>query len=50
MKKIIGILSVFIAIGLVVSLIAGFTSDIPSEVPEASVFLYKLMTSLQNFG
>ncbi len=50
MKKIIGILSIFIAIGLVVSLIAGFTSDIPSEVPEASVFLYKLMTSLQNFG
>lgn len=50
MKKIIGILSVFIAIGLVVSLVVGFMSNIPSEVPEASVFVYKLMTSLQNFG
>lgn len=50
MKKIIAILSVFIAIGLVVSLVAGFMSNIPSGVPEASVFLYKLMTSLQNFG
>ena len=50
MKKIIGILSVFIAIGFVVSLVVGFMSNIPSEVPEASVFVYKLMTSLQNFG
>lgn len=50
MKKIIGILSIFIAIGLVVSLVVGFMSNIPSEVPEASVFVYKLMTSLQNFG
>ncbi len=50
MKKIIGILSIFIAIGLVVSLVAGFMSNIPSEVPDSSVFLYKLMTSLQNFG
>ena len=50
MKKIIGILSIFIAIGLVVSLVVGFVSNIPSEVPDSSVFLYKLMTSLQNFG
>ena len=50
MKKIIGILSVFIGIGLIVSIIVGFMSSIPSEVPESSVFVYKLMTSLQNFG
>ncbi len=50
MKKIIGILSIFIAIGLVVSLVVGFMSNIPFEVPDSSVFLYKLMTSLQNFG
>ena len=50
MKKIIGILSVFIGIGLIVSIVAGFMSAIPSEVPASSVFVYKLMTSLQNFG
>ncbi len=50
MKKIIGILSVFIGIGLVVSIVAGFMSNVPPEVPASSVFLYKLMTSLQNFG
>ena len=50
MKKIIGILSVFIGIGLIVSIIVGFMRSIPAEVPESSVFVYKLMTSLQNFG
>ena len=50
MKKIIAILSVFIGIGLVVSIVAGFMSNVPPEVPASSVFLYKLMTSLQNFG
>ena len=50
MKKIIGILSVFIGIGLVVSLITGFMSDIPYTVPQSSAFVYKLMNGLQNFG
>ena len=50
MKKIIGILSVFVGIGLVVSFIAGFMSTVPSSVPASSVFSYKLMTGLQNFG
>ena len=50
MKKIIGILSVFIVIGLIVSLVVGFMSDIPDAVPQSSAFLYKLMTGLQNFG
>ena len=50
MKKIIGILSIFIAIGLIVSFVTGFMSDVPSSVPASSVFVYKLMTGLQNFG
>ena len=50
MKKIIGILSVFIGIGLVVSIVTGFMSNIPLGVPSSSVFVYKLMNSLQNFG
>ena len=50
MKKIIGILSIFIAIGLIVSFVTGFISDVPSSVPASSVFVYKLMTGLQNFG
>lgn len=50
MKKIIGILSVFIGIGLVVSLITAFMSDIPYTVPQSSAFVYKLMNGLQNFG
>ncbi len=50
MKKIFGILSIFIIIGLIVSFVVGFMSAIPAEVPESSVFLYKLMTGLQNFG
>ncbi len=50
MKKIIGILSIFIVIGLIVSFVMGFLSDIPATVPESSVFVYKLMCGLQNFG
>ena len=50
MKKIIGIICVFAGIGLVVSFIAGFLSNVPSAVPESSVVVYKIMTSLQNFG
>ena len=50
MKKIIGILSVFVVLGLIVSFVTGFMSEIPSTVPESSVFIYKLMTGLQNFG
>ena len=50
MKKIIAILSVFIGIGLIVSIIYGFTSEVPATVPHASAFVYKLMTGLQSFG
>lgn len=50
MKKIIAILSVFIGIGLIVSIIYGFMSEIPATVPQTSAFVYKLMNGLQNFG
>ena len=50
MKKIIGIICIFAGIGLIVSFIAGFLSDVPLAVPESSVVVYKIMTSLQNFG
>lgn len=50
MKKIIAILSVFIGIGLIVSIIYGFMSEVPATVPHASAVAYKLMNGLQNFG
>ena len=50
MKKIIAILSVFIGIGLIVSIIYGFMSEVPVTVPQNSAFVYKLMTGLQSFG
>lgn len=50
MKKIIAILSVFIGIGLIVSIIYGFMSEMPATVPQTSAFVYKLMTGLQSFG
>lgn len=50
MKKIIGILSVFVGIGLVISFVMGFTGKIPLDVPQSSIVLYKFMTGLQNFG
>ena len=50
MKKIIGILSIFVGIGLVVSIVMGFMGEIPTAVPESSVVIYKIMTGLQHFG
>lgn len=50
MKKIIGILSIFIGIGLIVSFVLAFVNSVPDAVPKSSVFVYKLMTSLQNFS
>ena len=50
MKKIIGILSIFLGIGLVFCFIAGFISEVPAAVPQSSVTVYKFMTSLQYFS
>ena len=50
MKKIIGILSIFLGIGLILCFVAGFISSVPGSVPKASVSVYKIMTSLQYFA
>lgn len=50
MKKIIGILAVFLGIGLIFSFVAGFVSNVPDNVPQTSVTVYKLMTGLQYFS
>ena len=50
MKKIIGILSIFLGIGLIVSFVAAFIGGVPETVPQASVTVYKLMTGFQNFS
>ncbi len=50
MKKIIGMLSVFLVIGLIICFTAGFMAKVPAVVPTVSDFTYKLMTSLQYFG
>ena len=50
MKKIIGILSIFLGIGLILCFVAGFISAVPGAVPKASVSVYKIMTSLQYFA
>ena len=38
MKKIIGILSVFLGIGLILSFVVAFIGYIPENVPESSIF------------
>ena len=50
MKKIIGILSVFLGIGLIICFVIAFTGDVPVSVPKASVFVYNLMTGIQYFS
>ena len=50
MKKIIGILSIFLGIGLILCFVAGFVSNVPDTVPHASVTAYKCMTALQYFS
>ena len=49
MKKIIGILSFFLAAGLIVSFVFGFLGAIPSSVPASSSGKYKILVSLGYF-
>lgn len=49
MKKIIGILSVFLGIGVIVCFILGFITKISVVVSSASVIMYKLCTSIEYF-
>ena len=50
MKKIIGILSIFLGIGLIVSFVVAFAGDIPVNVPKSSSFVFKLMTGIEVFS
>lgn len=49
MKKILGVLSFFLGLGLVICLVMGFCSKVPSSVPSKSEFIYKLLTGFQYF-
>ena len=49
MKKILGILSIFLGIGLIICFIRGFTTGIPQEVPASSAGFYKFLTGLEFF-
>ncbi len=50
MKKILGLLSIFLGIGLIVCFTAGFLSEVPSVVSSSSRFGYKFLTGIQYFG
>lgn len=49
MKKILGIISLFLGIELIACLVAGFVMKIPQAVPSSAVFLYKLCTAFEYF-
>ena len=49
MKKILGLLSIFLGLALVVCLIASVFYNVPQGVPKNSIFLYKLLTGLEYF-
>lgn len=49
MKKIIGISSVFLALGLIISLVVGFCLQPEAAVPSSALFVYKLCTGIEFF-
>lgn len=49
MKKIIGILLFFLISGFIFFTVMGFIGQVPSELPEASVFQYKFLTGLLKY-
>ena len=49
MKKIFGILSIFLGLELVISFVVCFFVNIPSSVPEASVVGYRILTGVELF-
>jgi len=49
MKKILGVSSIFIVIGLIVSFVCGFVISIPQDIPKKSVVAYKILCSFSNF-
>jgi len=49
MKKILGILSFFLVLGVIFCISIGFVKGIPVSVPTKSAFVYKLFTGLEYF-
>jgi len=49
MKKILGVLSFFLALGLVVCMVMGFVRGVPAETPEKAVFGYKILEGIKYF-
>ncbi|MBC6714323.1 hypothetical protein [Treponema sp. Marseille-Q3903] len=49
MKKILGILSFFLVLGVIFCISIGFVKGIPISVPTKSAFVYKLFTGLEYF-
>jgi tetratricopeptide (TPR) repeat protein len=50
MKKILGLLSIFLGIGLIICFVAGFMSEVPAVVASSSHAGYKILTGIQYFG
>ena len=49
MKKIIGILSIFLVLGLIAAIIFGFSQDVRADLSSGSKTAYKLLTGLLYF-
>ena len=49
MKKILGIISIFLGLELLVCIIWGFAAKLQVEIPSSSIFLYKLCTVFEYF-
>ena len=50
MKKIIGFLSIFLVLGIIICFVSAGFSEIPETVPEVSAFGYKMLTGLERLG
>ena len=49
MKKLFGLLSIFVGLALVICLCLGFFSEVPSSVPNTSVFVFKTLSGFELF-
>ena len=49
MKKIFGTLGIFLALGLIICLVMGFCSHLPSDLVSSSVFAFKLLCGFEYF-
>ncbi|MDD5928204.1 MAG: hypothetical protein PUC37_00235 [Spirochaetales bacterium] len=47
MKKLFGMLGIFLALGLTICLVMGFCSHVPEEIVKSSVFGFKLLTGFE---